>query len=62
MHARKFAAALQAATSTPAERPVLLRIETRAGHGVGKPAWKQADEGADLWAFVFWQLGMAADG
>ena len=62
MHARKFAAALQAATSTPAERPILLRIETRAGHGVGKPAWKQADEGADLWAFVFWQLGMAADG
>jgi len=61
MHARKFAAALQAATATPTERPILLRIETRAGHGVGKPAWKQADEGADLWAFVFWQLGMAAD-
>ena len=59
MHARKFAAALQAATATPDERPVLLRIETRAGHGVGKPAWKQADEGADLWSFVFWQLGMA---
>lgn len=58
MHARKFAAALQAATATPDERPVLLRIETRAGHGVGKPAWKQADEGADLWAFVCWQLGM----
>ena len=62
MHARKFAAALQAATSTPTERPILLRIETRAGHGVGKPAWKQADEGADLWAFVFWQLGMGAEG
>jgi prolyl oligopeptidase len=58
LHARKFAAALQAATATPAERPVLLRIETRAGHGVGKPAWKQADESADLWSFVFWQLGM----
>ncbi len=62
MHARKFAAALQAATASPADRPVLLRIEVRAGHGVGKPAWKQADEGADLWAFVFWQLGMAAGG
>ncbi len=62
MHARKFAAALQAATSKPVDQPILLRIETRAGHGVGKPAWKQADEGADLWAFVFWQLGMAADG
>ncbi len=58
MHARKFAAALQAATASPDDRPVLLRIETRAGHGVGKPAWKQADEGADLWSFVFWQLGM----
>ena len=60
LHARKFAARLQAATSTPEERPVLVRIESRAGHGVGKPAWKQADEGADIWAFVFWQLGMGA--
>ena len=58
LHARKFAAALQAATASPDERPVVLRIETRAGHGVGKPAWKQADEAADLWSFVFWQLGM----
>ena len=60
LHARKFAARLQAATSTAEERPVLVRIESRAGHGVGKPAWKQADEGADIWAFVFWQLGMDA--
>lgn len=58
MHARKFAARLQAATATPEERPVLVRIETRAGHGVGKPAWKQADEAADTWAFVAWQLEM----
>jgi prolyl oligopeptidase len=57
LHARKFAARLQAATSTPEERPVLLRIETRAGHGQGKPAWKQADELADSWAFLLWQLG-----
>ncbi|HTJ76132.1 MAG TPA: prolyl oligopeptidase family serine peptidase [Acidimicrobiales bacterium] len=62
LHARKFAARLQAATSTPEERPVLVRIETRAGHGVGKPAWKQADEGADTWAFVLWQLGMQRPG
>jgi len=41
------------------ERPILVRIESRAGHGVGKPAWKQADEGADTWAFVLWQLGAA---
>jgi prolyl oligopeptidase len=57
MHARKFAARLQAATSTPEERPILLRIETRAGHGQGKPAWKQADELADTWSFLVWQLG-----
>ena len=58
LHARKFAARMQAATSSPDERPVLVRIESRAGHGVGKPAWKQADEGADVSAFLFWQLGM----
>ncbi len=60
LHARKFAARLQAATASPLDRPVLVRIESRAGHGVGKPAWKQADEGADTWAFVFWQLGIEA--
>ena len=58
MHARKFAARLQTATATPEERPVLVRIETRAGHGVGKPAWKQADEAADVYAFLEWQLGV----
>ena len=41
---------------------MLVRIESRAGHGVGKPAWKQADEAADTWAFVLWQLGMEASG
>ncbi len=58
MHARKFAARLQAATSTPDEKPILLRVETRAGHGQGKPASKQADELADSWAFLEWQLGV----
>ena len=66
LHARKFAARLQAAQAATApareDRPVLVRIETRAGHGVGKPAWKQADEGADSWAFVMWQLGMEPAG
>jgi prolyl oligopeptidase len=64
LHARKFAACLQAVESAPDERPALVRIESRAGHGVGKPAWKQADEAADIWAFVFWQLrvDMAAVG
>jgi len=69
MHARKFTARLQAATDharsdDPAGAaraqgsPVLLRIETRAGHGQGKPASKQADESADSWAFLAWQLGL----
>jgi prolyl oligopeptidase len=71
MHARKFAARLQAATSAGAgtdasavgdQRPVLVRIESRAGHGAGKPAWKQADEAADILAFVLWQLGQAPPG
>jgi prolyl oligopeptidase len=59
MHARKFAARLQAATSSLPDdsRPVLLRVESRAGHGAGKPVTKQADELADTWAFVLWQLG-----
>jgi prolyl oligopeptidase len=57
LHARKFAARLQAvAASSPDDMPVLLRVEERAGHGVGKPRWKQADELADVWAFLAWQL------
>jgi prolyl oligopeptidase len=51
-HARKFAARLQAATACGDEHPVLLRVETKAGHGVGKPASKQADEAADVLAFL----------
>ena len=61
-HARKFAARLQAATGTASDSPVLLRIEDRAGHGLGKPVWKQADEGTDVWSFVSWQLGMSGRG
>jgi prolyl oligopeptidase len=57
MHARKFAARVQAATAAPDTHPVLLRVESRAGHGAGKPVTKQADELADTWAFVLWQLG-----
>jgi prolyl oligopeptidase len=56
-HARKFAARIQAATSCGDEHPILLRIETRAGHGQGKPVSKQADELADVLAFLHWQLG-----
>jgi prolyl oligopeptidase len=56
LHARKMAARLQAATSS--DQPILLRLETKAGHGAGKPRSKILDELADVWSFVFWQLGM----
>ena len=41
------------------ERPILLHQEGRAGHGVGKPVGKQADELADVLAFFTWQLGVS---
>jgi prolyl oligopeptidase len=56
MHARKMAARLQAATSSG--RPVLLRLEARAGHGAGKPLAKLLDELTDTWSFVFHELGV----
>lgn len=49
-HSFKFAAALQHAQSC--DRPVLIRIETRAGHGAGTPVSKSIDEYADLWSFL----------
>jgi prolyl oligopeptidase len=55
-HARKFAARLQEATSCGAEHPILVRIEAKAGHGQGKPASRQADEAADVLAFLDSQL------
>lgn len=60
MHAKKMAALMQseAANGTSRERPILLRIETKAGHGVGKPISKQVDERTDMLSFLFWQLGM----
>jgi prolyl oligopeptidase len=57
-HARKFGAALAWATSCGEERPVLVRVESRAGHGQGKPASKQADEAADVHTFLRWQIGL----
>ena len=59
-HARKFGAALAAATSCPEERPVLVRVEARAGHGQGKPASKQADEAADVHTFLRRQIGLGS--
>jgi prolyl oligopeptidase len=55
-HSFKFAAALQAAHTGSA--PVLIRIETKAGHGAGKPTAKIIEEQADRWAFLVEVLGM----
>ena len=55
-HSFKFAATMQADQAGPA--PVLIRIETKAGHGAGKPISKQIDETADEWAFVAKNLAM----
>jgi prolyl oligopeptidase len=53
--AKKFAARLQETASSP-DAPVLLRVETSAGHGAGKPITKQIDEQADIYAFLFHYL------
>jgi prolyl oligopeptidase len=60
MHAKKMAALMQAeaANGQSRERPILLRIETKAGHGAGKPITKQIEEGTDIYSFLFWQLGV----
>jgi prolyl oligopeptidase len=55
-HSFKFAATLQAAQAGPA--PVLIRIETRAGHGAGKPTSKVIEEVTDQWAFLVKNLQM----
>ncbi len=49
-HSFKFGAALQAAQAGAA--PVLMRIDTRAGHGSGKPTTKLIEEAADMWTFL----------
>ena len=56
MHARKMTARLQAASASG--RPILLRLEARAGHGAGKPISKVLDELTDTWTFVFSELGV----
>lgn len=56
-HSFKFAAALQ--TAHEGENPVLIRIETKAGHGAGKPTAKQIEEATDKWAFIAHNLGIS---
>jgi prolyl oligopeptidase len=54
-HSFKFAARLQECHKGP--NPVLIRIETNAGHGAGKSLTKIIDERADLWSFLFYNTG-----
>jgi prolyl oligopeptidase len=56
-HSFKFAATMQADQAGPA--PVLIRVETKAGHGAGKPITKIIDETADEFAFVAHNLNMS---
>jgi prolyl oligopeptidase len=62
LHARKMAAALQAATtSNPDIDPVLLWVDRSAGHGQGKPLKLRVRDAADQVAFMAWQLGLALE-
>jgi hypothetical protein len=56
LHARKMVALLQAITG--GATPILLRSETRAGHGAGKPLAKIIDEEIDVRTCIGWQLGV----
>jgi len=60
MHAKKMAALMQAEAKNGASRtrPILLRIDTKAGHGAGKPVTKQIEEYTDIYSFLFWQVGV----
>src|SRR5450755_1187105 len=60
MHAKKMAALMQAeaANGQSPTRPILLRIDSKAGHGAGKPIAKQVEDMTDIYSFLFWQLGM----
>lgn len=56
LHAKKFAATLQAAQQ--GENPILLRVEKNAGHGMGKPTVKIIEEQTDVYSFLFKTLNM----
>jgi prolyl oligopeptidase len=61
MHAKKMTALMraEAANGRSRERPILLRVEPKAGHGMGKPVTKQIEELTDVYSFLVWQLGGA---
>lgn len=55
-HSFKFAATLQ--EKQIGDNPILIRIETKAGHGAGKPTSKIIEGQADKWSFMFYNMGM----
>ena len=57
-HSFKFAAELQ--SKQACNNPTLIRIETKAGHGAGKSTEKTIEEATDLWAFMFYNMGIEA--
>lgn len=58
MHAKKMVALLQARAANGPDRPILLRVDTKAGHGIGKPIGKLLEDNVEIWSFLFWQLGI----
>ncbi len=59
LHARKMTALLQ--STTTGDRPILFRIDRRAGHGQGKPLTQSIEENADIYAFLLWQTGLLVE-
>jgi prolyl oligopeptidase len=55
-HSFKFAAQLQSKQTGP--NPVLIRIETKAGHGAGTPVSKSIEQYADIYSFTLWNMGV----
>jgi prolyl oligopeptidase len=55
-HSFKFAATLQEAQGC--DKPTLIRIDSKAGHGAGKPTSKSIDEQTDIWSFVLYNMGV----
>jgi prolyl oligopeptidase len=55
-HSFKFISTLQ--KNNTSSNPTLIRIDSNAGHGSGKPTDKQILEFTDMWSFVFYNLGM----
>ncbi|MBP9688098.1 MAG: S9 family peptidase, partial [Bacteroidia bacterium] len=56
-HSFKFAAEMQSKQAVNGN-PILIRIDSKAGHGAGKPTTKLIEDAADMWSFVLWNLGV----